>query len=163
MYQYPKPGARDYGSLPNPETIAALKHSQHLDKYDLDEYLPSTTKKILNHLLGAKGLPITYSWQNDHVYAYGELGVAVWNFINAGGKIDILLPPRKPEEWIAQNEANIETAQGENLRVMDLGITNDEELEEFNESVVDDDDEYEDHELDNSENEDDGIELDIMG
>jgi hypothetical protein len=163
MYQYPKPRARDYGSPPNPETIAALEHSQHLDKYDLDEYIPSTTRKILNDLLSAKGLPIMYSWQDDHVYAYGELRVAVWNSINAGGKIDILLPPRKPEEWIAQHEANIEAAQGENLGVMDLSLTDDEELEEFNKSVVHDDDEYEDHELYNSENEDDGIVLDIMG
>jgi len=89
--------------------------------------------------------------------------VAVWNFINAGGKIEILRPPQKPEEWIAQHETNIEAAQGENLGVMDLGLSDDEELEEFNESVVHDDDEYEDHELCNSENEDDGIVLDIMG
>jgi len=33
----------------------------------------------------------------------------------------------------------------------------------FNESVVHDNDEYEDHKLDNSENEDNGIVLDIMG
>jgi hypothetical protein len=57
--------------------------------------------------------------------------------------------------------------------VIDLGYTNYKELEEFNESVVYDDDEYQDHELhnsenedhdlDNSENEDDGIVLDIIG
>jgi hypothetical protein len=35
---------------------------------------------------------------------------------------------------------------------MDLCLTNDEELEEFNESVVHDDDGYEDDEVDNSEN-----------
>jgi len=163
MYPYPKPGARDYGSPPNPETIAALEHSQHLDKYDLDEYIPSTTRKILHNLLSAKGLPITYSWQNDHVYTSGELRVAVWNFINAGGKIEILLPPRKPEEWIAQHEANVEAARGETLGVMDLELTDDEKLEEFKQSVVHDDDEYEDYVLDNSENEDDGIVLDIMG
>jgi hypothetical protein len=46
---------------------------------------------------------------------------------------------------------------------MDLGVTNDEELETFNESEVHDDDQYEDYELDNSENEDDGIVLNIMG
>ena len=111
----------------------------------------------------AKGLPITYSWHDDHVYAYGELSVAVWNFIHAGGNIEILLPPRKPEEWIAKHEANIEAARGDNLGVMDLGLSDDVELEEFNESVVHDDDEYEDHELDNSEKEDDGIVLDSMG
>jgi len=163
MYPYPKPGACDYGSPPNPETIAALEHSQHLDKYNLDEYIASTTRQILNNLFSAKGLPTTYSWQDDQVYAYGELRVAVWNFINAGGNIEILLPPRKPEEWIAKHEANREAARGENLGVIDLGLTDDEELEEFNESVVHDDDEYEDHELDNTENEDDGIVLDIMG
>jgi hypothetical protein len=163
MYQYPKPGARDYGSPPNPATITALEHRQHLDKYDLDEYIPSTTRQILNDLLSAKGLPITYSWQDDHVYAYGELRVAVWNFINTGGNIEILLPPREPEEWIAKHEADIEAARGENLDVMDLGVTDDEELEEFNESEVRDDDQDEDYELDNSENEDDGIVLNIMG
>jgi hypothetical protein len=36
--------------------------------------------------------------------------VAVWNFINAGGKIEIALLPRKPEEWIGKHEANIEAA-----------------------------------------------------
>jgi hypothetical protein len=46
---------------------------------------------------------------------------------------------------------------------MDLGLTDDEELEQFNESEVHDDDPYEDYELDNSENEDDGIVLNIMG
>jgi hypothetical protein len=46
---------------------------------------------------------------------------------------------------------------------MDLDLTEDEEWEEFNESVVYDNNEYEDHELDNSENKDDGILLDIMG
>jgi hypothetical protein len=163
MYQYPKPGARDYGSPPNPETIAALEHSQHLHKYDLDEYIPSRTRKILNNLLSAKGLPIMYSWQDNHVYPYGELRVPVWNFINAGAKIEILLPPRKPEEWIAKHEANIEAARGETQGVMDLDLTDDEESEEFNESEVHDNDEYEDYELDNSENEDDGIVLDIMG
>jgi len=162
MYQYSTPGGRDYGSPHNPETIAALEHSQPLDQYDLDEYIPSTTQKILNDLR-AKGLPITYSWQDDYVDAFGELHVAVWNFINAGGKIEILLHPRKPEDSIAKHEANIEAARGENLGVMDLGLTDDEELEEFNESVVHDNDEYEDYELDNSENEDDGIVLDIMG
>jgi len=60
MYEYSKPGARDYGSPPNPETIAALEHSQHLNKHDLDKYIPSTTWRILNNLLSAKGLPITY-------------------------------------------------------------------------------------------------------
>jgi len=155
IYQYPKPGARDYGSPPNPETIAALEHSQHLDQYDLDKYIPSKTRKIINDLLSAQALPITYSGQNDHAYAYGERHVAVWNFINAGGKIEILLPPQKPEEWIAKHEANIEAARGENLEVMDLGLSNDEEVEEFNESIVHDDDEYEDCERDNSENEDD--------
>jgi len=77
MYWYPKRGARDYGSLPNPETIAALEHSQHLNKYDLDQYIPSTSRQILNDLLSAKDLPIMYTWQEDHVYAYGELRVAV--------------------------------------------------------------------------------------
>jgi hypothetical protein len=57
MYQYPKPGAGDYGSPPNPETITALEHRQHLDKYDLDEYIPSTTRQILNDLLSAKVYP----------------------------------------------------------------------------------------------------------
>jgi hypothetical protein len=61
MCQYPKSGAHDYGGPPNPETIAALEHSQHLDKYDLDEYIPLTTCKILNDLLSANGLSIMYS------------------------------------------------------------------------------------------------------
>jgi hypothetical protein len=46
---------------------------------------------------------------------------------------------------------------------MDLGLTDDEEFEEFNESEVHDDDEYEDYELDDGENEDDEIVLNIMG
>jgi hypothetical protein len=154
--QYSQPGAHDYGSPPNPETITGLKHSQHPIEDDLDEYIPSTTWKILNNLLSTKWLPITYSWQDSHDYAYGELRVAVWNFINAGGKIEIVLPPRKPVERIAKYEANIEPARGEHLGVVDLGLTDDEELEEFNESVDHDDDEYEDHNLDNSENIDNG-------
>jgi len=104
-----------------------------------------------------------YSWHDDHVYAYGKLHVAVWNFINAGGNIEILVPPREPKVWIAKHEVDIEAARGENLGVMDLGLTDDEALEELNESVVHDDDEYEDHELDNSDNEDDGTVLNIMG
>jgi len=106
---------------------------------------------------------LMYAWQDDHVVAYGELRVAVWNFINAGGNNEILLPPREPEEWISKHEANIKAAQGENWGVMDLGLTDDEELDEFNESGVHDDDEYEDHERDNSENEDDGNVLNIIG
>jgi hypothetical protein len=163
MHQYAKPGTRDYASTPNPETIAALEHSQHLDKYDLDKYIPLTTPKILNELLSANGLPLMYSWQDDHRYTYGELCVVVWNCINAGVKIEIQLPTPKPQEWIAKHEANIAAARGENLGVMDLGLTNDEELEEFNESVVHNDDEFEVHDLNLSENEVDGIVLDIMG
>jgi hypothetical protein len=163
MYQYPKPGARNYGSPPNPETSTAIEHHQHLDKYNLDEYIPSTTRQIFNDLLSAKGLPITYCWQDDHVYTYGELCVAVWNFINTGGNIEILLPPREPEEWIAKLQADIDAARGENLEAMDVSLTDDEELEEFNESEVHDDDQYADYELDNSENEDDGIVLNILG
>jgi hypothetical protein len=89
--------------------------------------------------------------------------MAVWNLINARGKIEIQLPPRKPEDWIAKHEVNIEATQGGNLEVMDLGLTQDEEWAEFNESVVHANIEYEDHEPDNSENKDDGILLDIMG
>jgi hypothetical protein len=46
---------------------------------------------------------------------------------------------------------------------MDLGLTDDEELEEFKKCEVHDNDEYEYYELDHSENEDDGVELNIMG
>jgi hypothetical protein len=127
MYQYPKPGAHDYGSPPNPETITAREHSQHLDKYDLDDYIHSTTHQSLNDLLSAKSLSITYSWQDDQVDAYGEMHVAVSNFINAGGNTEMLLPAPKLAQWIAKHEANIQSGRGEILGVIDLLLTQDEE------------------------------------
>jgi len=99
MYQYPKPGALDYGSPPNPETITALERSQHLDKYDLDKYIPSTTRQILNNLHSAN---VTAQEDTRILRQNGRKIRKVWKEL-CYGKAETLVDAEEAARWWRYN------------------------------------------------------------
>jgi hypothetical protein len=160
MYQYPKLGVRNYGECANPELLNELE--AEVENYNTKDYQTPEIAALCTQILMDAGFPTVFSFdpdeqvdlQADHIRAYKQLRIAIFQFHANGGQLELLPKPQGAHKWIeAQKEV-------EQARIH--GIEGDERVY-ISEVETEDSDTEQEQEQDNNEEdeEDDGLLLDI--
>lgn len=170
LYQYPRPGVRNYGTIPVPNVLDAL--DMEMNQYILDEYLPTTTLALFEHILQQANLPTTYTFGEDHINGYVVLRTNIHEMVDSNGlHLEVLERPLGVENWLERNgslqEIEHEQAIQQDQRLEMLVEETDNEGEDsFHEEQYDGKEDFEDQEFNSDIEEyddilDDGIILDI--
>ena len=111
MYKYPKPGIRDYAEPADPSLLTKLE--AQIKNYSTDEYQTLQVEALCTRVLADAGFSNTFSFdldeqvnfEADHVRAYKHLRIALFQFVENGGSLELFLKPQGAHKWIeAQKE-----------------------------------------------------------
>jgi len=98
MYFYSETG-KDYKKSVNVEVLRTLENE--VARYKFNEYLRSETLELYGNLLHEVGYPKEFGYDNKrHKEAYVYLHERVWQFLQAGGELDLFTIPSGAAEWI---------------------------------------------------------------
>lgn len=116
LYRHPPTGVHDYAGKPVDFILHELL--EEVSEYDLDGYLTDETYTLCCNILRSKGLPIQYSFADDHVASYLTLRTGLLqHFQTVGGEIQILAKPTGAMQWIEQqNEMKLEMERFQQLK-----------------------------------------------
>jgi hypothetical protein len=106
MYNYPKAGVQDYAEAANLELLNELETK--VENYSTNDYQTPEVAALCTQILLDAGFPIIFSFdpneqvdlQVDHICAYKQLRIALFQFHANGGQLELLPKPRGAHKWI---------------------------------------------------------------
>ena len=162
MYQHPKLGVRNYSECANPKLLNKLKAK--VENYNTKDYQTPKIAALCTQILMDAGFSTDFSFnpneqvdlQADHIRAYKQLRIAIFQFHANGGQLELLPKPQGAHKWIeAQKEveqALIYSIEGDEGMYISEVETEDSDTNQEQEQEQDNNKEDE---------EDDGLLLDI--
>ncbi|RPA79398.1 hypothetical protein BJ508DRAFT_328298 [Ascobolus immersus RN42] len=110
LYNHPPAGVTDFAQTPTPFVLQSLL--DEVQSYNLDEYLTQETRALCEAVLSEAGLPLRFTFADDHVRGYLALRKGLQQFSEAGVEIRALEKPLGAMDWInEQKEIQLEEAK----------------------------------------------------